>query len=148
MAKYVAVVSATSNSSANTDDSFIDLTAAASNTLILRRVRISTQTAATDDSIRIRIYRKTASGAGSTTGTAVRVRPLAPAATVGVKIKNGTSTFATGTTTDQLTDIQLNGRSVLDMPVEFESASAGIIGVNIARSNTSVVTNVFVEWEE
>lgn len=148
MPRYVANVVATSNSVADTEDTFIDLTAAASTSLILKRLKVSTKTAAKDDRIRIKILRKSASGAGSTAGTAVPLRALAPSATVGVKVKNGTSAFAAGTSTATLDEIELNGRATLDIPCEYESATAGIIGVNVIRSDTSVETSVTCEWEE
>lgn len=147
-ARYTATVTATSNSVADTDDTFIDLTAAASTTAILKRVKITTKTAAKDDRVSIRILRKSASGAGSAAGTAVPNRALAPTATVGVKVKNGTSTFATGTITATIEEIELNGRATLDFPCEYETATAGIIGINVLRSDTSVITSVTVEWEE
>lgn len=147
-ARYIATVVATSNSSADTEDTFIDITAAASTTAIVKRVKVSTKTAAKDDRIRVKIARKSASGAGSAAGTAVPLRALAPTATAGVKVKNGTSSFAAGTITATLDEVELNGRATLDFPCEYETATAGIIGVNIIRSDTSVETSVTVEWEE
>ena len=148
MANYRTTVVATSNSVADTDDTFISLQAAANQTLLLKRLRISTKTPAKDDVIHVKIVRRSDLGSGSTSFTPVPTRIGASAALATGKVKNGTSAFAVGTITATLDEFYVNGRSLLDIPLNYESASNGYFGVVISRSDASIVTAVEVEHEE
>lgn len=153
MANYICTVQATSNTSTNTEDTFVDIDAAASTVIKVYRIRVSHNTSASDANTRIKIFRKTAIGAGSTTGTIVRKDPLAPASTSAATIKNGTSTYAAGTTTDLVDEAQVNARGIYEWVARDDSdmitaASGGIIGVNILNNTASIVIKVTIEWIE
>jgi hypothetical protein len=148
MARYRQPVEATSNGTGGNFDSFIEITAASATTVILKRLRISTKTAGKDDVVTVKIVRKSVAGTGSTSGTPIPTRTGAPTATATTKIKNGTTNFTEGTIASTLDQFSFNGRIVMDIPVEYESAVAGILGIDIARSDNSVVTDVEAEWEE
>lgn len=149
-------VRATSNSSANTEDTFIDIDAAANQVVKLVRVRVSCQTAALDNQYRVKICRKSASGAGTTAaGTEVCLDGThTAAAQAATTIKSGTNTFAAGTITDTIDDaIQFNSRGVFewvarDENEKIKSAAGGIIGINIFNSAASIATAVYAVWEE
>lgn len=153
MPRYTSLVNATSNSSGGTEDTFIDIDAAASQVFKVYRIRVSINTAASDGRTQVRVYRKTAIGSGSTTGTIVKLDPLTPASAAAVTIKNGTSTYASGTTGDKLMEAQFNNRGVFEWVARdtedmIRSGSGDMIGVNIVDSANSIITVVEVWWEE
>ena len=153
MGQYICTVQATSNSSVNTEDTFMDIDAAANEVIKVKRIRVSHNTAASDSNTRIKIFRKTAIGAGSTAGTIVRKDPLAAATNSAATVKNGTSTYAVGTTTDLVDEVQVNGRGIWEWVARdaddmIIAASGGIIGVNILNNTASIVIKVTMEWME
>ena len=156
MTYFSCTVRATSNSSANTEDTFIDLDAASNAIVKLVRIRVvPTATTAADNTIRVKIARKSAIGSGSTGGTEISLNGAhtAAAATVAT-IKNGTSTYGAGTITDTIDDaINFNQRGTWewiarDDNEKISTSAGGIIGVNCFASAASQTLAVYVVWEE
>jgi len=119
MAQYSIVCVATSNGTVNTDDGFVELKAPASITVKVKRVRVGwgdgTATAAVDNMFRVKIMRwTTGSGATGIAFTPVKRNGTSVAAISTVKIKNTTTAFALGTTTDIVDQIPINGRAIYE----------------------------------
>jgi hypothetical protein len=153
LGQYLAEVQATTNSSANTEDTFIELKAAASTSLLIKRVRVSVNTAASDDVFTVRLLRNSAAGSGGGAYTPLKKRQLAPASTVTCNVKQTTSAFSVGSNTDVPDRVNVNGRAIWEWiprgSEEFiETASAAYFAVGIACSAASKKVDVTVEWEE
>jgi hypothetical protein len=154
MAQYIGWVAATANSSANTVDTFIEIDLPASQIAKIKRIRVSHTLAAQDGQTRIILCRKSATGAGTTAAmTEVKKNPLAPAALAVGTIKSGTNTWAAGTITDTLDEIQVNTRGIWEWVARDEddyivTTSGEIFGVNIACSVASMTIKVTIEWVE
>ena len=153
MAQYESNVTATTNASANTEDEFIELTAAANTSLLLKRVRVSVQSTSDDNDYTVRIGVDSTAGTGGVAGTANTKRNGAPTSTAAVNVKNGTSAFTLGAVTKSIGTTNLNGRGIYEWiprgPEEFiESALAKYISVIVKCSVASKVISVSIEWEE
>jgi hypothetical protein len=121
LGQYTSNVQATSNTSINTEDLFLEIKAPASVTIKIKRVRVGfsdgTATAGVDNHFRIKMVRYTTSTAGAAT-TMVPVprdanRQVTTLATV--KIKNGATACALGTTAVVVVDlISVNGRALYE----------------------------------
>jgi len=154
MAQYIGFVSATTNTSVNTEDTFIEIDMPASTIAKIKRIRVSHNTAASDSCTRILLCRKSATGAGTTIAmTEVKKNPLAPAALCVGTIKSTTNTWAAGTKTDTLDDIQVNGRGIWEWVARDDDdmivlESGGIFGVNIMNNTASIILKVTIEWVE
>lgn len=154
MPYYAVFVRATTNSTANTEDTFIDIDAAANQVVKLVRLRIVCQTPALDNQYRGAIKRKSASGSGGVAATEVPLDPNNIAAQAAATIKTGTTAFGAGTITDTIDDaIQFNSRGVFEWVArdEYEkirSAAGGIIGINLFNSAVSIASAVYAVWEE
>lgn len=154
MAQYIGNVQATSNSTINTFDTFIEIDAPASTIAKIKRIRVSFNTAASDANCRIKFCRKSATGAGTTAAmTEVKKNPLAPAAVCVGTLKSGTNTWAEGTITDTIDEVQVNCRGIFEWVARDDDdmivlESGGLFGVNIANNTASIVTKVTLEWLE
>jgi hypothetical protein len=153
MAQYICTVQATTNTSINTEDTFMDLEAPASFAFKVKRIRVSHNTAASDSNTRIKIFRKTAIGAGSVGGTEVKKNPLSATPQVVATVKNGTSTYAVGTTTDLIDEVQVNGRGIWEWVARDDDdmiipTAGDFIGVNILNNTASIIVKVTMEWIE
>ena len=154
MGQYIGNVQATSNSSANTEDTFIEIDMPASTIAKIKRIRVSFNTAATDANCRIKLLRKSATGAGTTAAmTEVKKDPLAPAATAVGTLKSGTNTWAAGTVTDTIDEIQVNTRGIWEWVARDDQdyivlESGGLFGVNLLVSSASIICKVTLEWIE
>lgn len=160
MAKHTVTVNATSNASANTEDTFVELSF--TNVVVkIKAVRIrlgdGQQTAGVDNNWRARLVRKTAAGTGGAAGTAVRKQQAARASGATVTVKNGTTAFTTATLGDIIDAIIKNGRETLEWIAKDEEdaihvhptlASGGMFAVLIRSAVASQVFQVTVEWEE
>jgi hypothetical protein len=149
------MVQATSNASANTEDEFIELTAASGLSAFLKRVRISCNSPNSDVAITARVCILSAGGSGYTTGSAVKKRQNAPTAAVftTIRVKNGTSAFSLGTVSSTLHQDNVNGRAIWEWIPRgneeyVDSGVAGIIAIIIKVSSASIILNVNVEFEE
>jgi hypothetical protein len=161
MAEYALTVNATSNTSTNTDDVFVELGAASGVQFKVKRVRIGfgdgSQTAGVDNHFRVKLYRwDTTTGGSSTGGTIVKKNPLSPAAVTTAKVKNGTTALALGTTNVEILDqVGPNGRALWEWIARDEddywwskSGTAGFFAIVIASAVVSQKFQVTVEWVE
>lgn len=154
MGAYSIFVRATTNSTANTEDTAIDLDAPAGQSFALYRARVVCQTAALDNHFRAAIKRKSAIGSGSTTGTEVKLNPIFPTPLVVATIKNGTTAYGAGTITDTIDDaIQFNSRGTWEWVARDEddmiwSGDGGILGLNIFNSAVSIAFAAVLYWKE
>lgn len=153
MPLYSATVSATSNGSANTEDTFIEVLAASGSALSLRRVKVYSSTAAADTVIRGRIIRASSAGATGTAGTATKVVDSMRASSATVVVKNGTNAFSTGSVVDTIERFCINGRSVWEwVPASAEervtNAAASYLKLIIENSGTSQVVVATLTWED
>lgn len=156
MATYLVSVVATSNSTSNTEDTFIQLTAAASTQCSIRRVRVfyrGDTTAVGDNNVECRVVIQSAAGTGGVAGTAVKTNPLMPAATSTVDVKSGTTAYSVGTVTNTFTNFAFNERGfyewvALDDKERYASGSAGILSVLLKSSAASRQYAVECEFEE
>ena len=120
MAQYTTNVSATSNSTANTADVFVEIKAPSSVILKVKRVRVGysdgTATIGVDNYFMVKLYRWDTTTAGSaTTFTPVPRNANTAAAVVTAKVKNGTTALALGTTNVTIVDqISVNGRALYE----------------------------------
>jgi hypothetical protein len=152
MAHYVTNVEANTNSSAGTEDQFVELKAAASTSLLVKRVAISCNTVSSDALITIRFITSANAGSGGTSGTAVPKRKLAPASTATVNIKNASNNFTLGSSPTTVDRRNMNGRASLEwIPLGneelIESPSGGYFIV-AAKATATVSLDVSVEWDE
>lgn len=155
MPMYSMTVSATSNTVAGTEDTFLDLVAAAGSRLLVKRVQVSIETAAQDTRSIVKLLRKSAQGATGTAGVAAKLDSgsRASSVTLTTAVKNGTAAMAVGTIVDTLPVMNLNGRAIWEWiprnaQEEVYIAGAAIFGVNIACSAVSIVHRVTCWWED
>lgn len=153
MPLYSSTVSATSNATANTDDTFVEIAAAAGSQLRINRVRVSIATAASDTTGQVRLVRKSAAGSGGVAGTIVKIDSNTRASSASSTVKSGTTAFSAGTITDTVEAQQVNGRAIWefiprDDTEEIVVAGSGIFGVIIQNSSASIVHRVTVWWED
>lgn len=153
MAQYYTTVNATSNATANTEDTFIELLPPSGVALILKRIRISLSGTPADNATRIRVKRVSAAGATGTGGTIAKKRPTAPAAVSTSTVKNGTTAFTVGTLVDTVLDASTNQRGIYEWVARDEddyivSNANQRVSVTIASSAVSIVHGVEAEWEE
>ena len=121
MGQFKSVVQATSNTTINTEDLFVELKAPAAVTIKIKRVRVGfsdgTATAGVDNHFRIKMVRYTTSTAGTTAAfTPVPINANGPVAATGaVKIKSGATACVLGTTAVVVVDlISVNGRALYE----------------------------------
>lgn len=154
MGQYESLVSATTHGTPDTDQSFIDITPAASRQVKIVAIYASVNTApGTEARMRIKLCRKSAQGAGSIAGTIVKADPGIDTSANTTQIKDTTNAFAAGTIVDTIIDDNFNDRAPYvwvardadDMKV---SGVAQIIGVNILSSVASKVVHVKIVWRE
>jgi hypothetical protein len=159
MAQYTSNVTATSNTSTNTDDVFLELTAPASTQFKVKRVRVGfsdgTATAGVDNHFKVKLYRwDTTTGGSSSAFTPVRRNANAPAAVVTVKTKTTTTALALGTTNVTIIDaIAPNGRALYEWLARDDDdmivvKAAGLFAVVIASGVASQKFMVSVDHVE
>jgi hypothetical protein len=159
MGQYGCNVQATSNTSTNTDDTFVELNATSGLQFRVKRVRVGysdgTATAGVDNHYRIKLYRWDTTTAGSSSSfTAIKRNANQAAATTTCKIKNGTTALALGTTNVEIVDtICPNGRALYEWLARDEEdmivvKPASFFGVVIASSVVSQKFSVSVDWLE
>lgn len=159
MAIYKANIQATTNGSANTADTFIELKAAASTTYLLRRVAVTpgdSTGAPADNQMSIKVMRNSAAGTATsgTTPAAMKNRINAPTSGATLVGKNGANGFTVGTNTDIPKWASVNERNgwewiPADQTETIEHSATGTwIAVVILCSAVSRRVNVEIEWEE
>ena len=120
MAQYTSNVSATSNTTINTADVFLELKAPANVTIKIKRVRVGfsdgTATVGVDNYFMVKLYRwDTTTGGSSTTFTPIQRNANLPAAVATCKVKTTTTALALGTTNVTIVDqISVNGRALYE----------------------------------
>lgn len=157
--QYTANVQATSNTSTNTDDVFIELNSTSGLIIKVKRVRVGysdgTATAGVDNHFRIKLMRwDTTTGGSSTSFTAIKRNANQGAASTTVKIKNGTTALALGTTNVETLDIiSPNGRALYEWLARDDDdmivvKPASFFAVVIASAVVSQKFTVTVDWIE
>lgn len=124
MAQYTTNVSATSNSTANTADVFVELKAPSAIQIKIKRVRVGfsdgTATIGVDNYFMVKLYRWDTTTAGSSTAFTPVLRnanlPISVLPASGsCKIKTTTTALALGTTNVTIVDqISVNGRALYE----------------------------------
>lgn len=120
MAQYTVNVQATSNTSINTEDVFVEIKAPTAITFKVKRVRVAygdgTQTAGVDNHFRVKLARwDTTTGGSSTAFTPIARNANSNVATSTVKIKTTTTALALGTTNVLTLDtVAVNGRAIYE----------------------------------
>ena len=158
MPTYTTTVNATSNSTINTEDTFVELSV---NPLKIKRIRArlgdGTGTAGVDNDWRIRVVRKTAGGATGTAGVAVRAKQSDRTSGATATIKNGVAAFTTATLGDIYDAVIKNGRETYEWVSRDEQeyievhptlASGGMFAVLIQSAVASQKFQVTCVWEE
>ena len=154
MAQYRATVSATGNSSINTEDTWIEMFPPANVSILLKRIRIScNHGTAQDVPIRVRIVRTSAAGATGTAFTPIKLRPAAPASVTTCNVKNGTSAFTVGTAVDVVVDTVFNSRGIFEWVARDESdfIVSGVnqrIIVGLRGNLVSLLMSAECDWGE
>lgn len=161
IAQYTTVVQATSNSSTNTEDLFVELKAAASTTIAIKRVRVSfsdgTDTAGIDNHFRVKLVRYTTTTGGTTATPTVDRTPRnanATSATATSKGKSGTTACALGTGSVTVVDlVPPNGRALYEFLARDDqdmivTTAAGCFCVAIQSSVVSQKFTVTVDHVE
>lgn len=124
MAQYTTNVSATSNSSTNTADVFVELKAPSAITIKVKRVRVGfsdgTATAGVDNYFMVKLYRwDTTTGGSSTAFTPIPRNANSPISVLpasgSCKVKTTTTALALGTTNVTIVDqVSVNGRALYE----------------------------------
>jgi hypothetical protein len=159
MGQYAVNVQATSNSTINTDDVFVEIKAAASVIFKIKRVRVGfgdgTQTAGVDNHFRIKMMRWDTTTAGSSTvATIVPKNANLAAASASGKVKTGTTALALGTTNVTTVDVlSVNGRALYEFLARDEEdyivvKPASCFGLVLSSAVVSQLFTVTVEWIE
>lgn len=137
----------------NTEDEWIELTAAASTQFYLKRVRISCNTPNSDANFTPRICLMSSAGASGASYTPIKKKLLSPAATTTCKVKNAATAFTLGSITSTYHQDNVNCRAIWEwIPRGDEelisSGSAGIIAILGKCSAVSTIFSVVAEFEE
>ena len=158
MSQYSATVNATTNTSANTEDTFVEISVNNPKIIGIRaRIGDGTGAAGVDNDWRIRLVRKTAGGATGTGGTAVRIDQVDQTSGATVTVKNGTSAFTTATLGDIIDAVVKNGRETYEFiaidPAKYirvhpTLGSGGMFAVLVQSPVVSQKCQVTVFWEE
>lgn len=158
MAQYSIVSVATSNTSVNTDDTFVEIDSPATVCIKIKRVRVGwgdgTQTAGVDNHFRVKLIRTVTGTAGAGTAfTPVKRNATSVAAGSTVKIKNGTTALALGGTVTIVDQFAPNGRALFEWIARDDddmivTAPGEFFAVVIASSVVSQLMTVSVDFVE
>jgi hypothetical protein len=156
---YSVIGQATANASANTEDTFIEITAPSTTHLAVKKIiygiLVGTGTTSADGYARMRVVRKSVAGSGGVNGSIVKLRPArAPASAMTVKVKTGSTNFSVGTVTDEIMKIAFH-RAYVHIWVASDEmdyiriAPSEIFGILIQSANTATAQlGAQVQWEE
>lgn len=150
---YQAQVTATSNATAGTEDSFAEISFAAASAGRIRRVLVSVETASQDSRSIVLFKRTSAAGATGVAYTATKADAQMRANASAVTVKNGATAFTVGTLVDTPRRVNVNGRAIYEWVPRNAQEEIVVVGgnrfaVGIACSAASVTHGVTVEWEE
>lgn len=150
---YQAQVTATSNTAAGTEDTFVEISAAASSACRIRRVLVSVETASQDTRSVILFKRVSAAGATGVAYTATRADAQMRTSSATTTVKNGATAMTVGTLVDTPRRVNLNGRAIYEWVPRNAAEEIVVVGANrfaltITCSAVSIVHGVTVEWED
>lgn len=158
MTRYSCTATNTSNTTINTEDTFLEISVNNPKIFMVRvRLGDGTATAGVDNDWRVRLVRKTAGGATGTGGTAVRLDQIEQTSGATVTIKNGTAAFTTATLGDIIDMAVKNGRETYEwiarddesfIKVHPTLGSGGMFAVLIQSAAVSQKFTVSAFWEE
>ena len=153
MPQYTTTVTATTNVTAGTEDAFVEISFAAASAGRIKRVHISTNTAASDARIQALMKRVSAAGATGAAGTAVRRDAQMRVSSSTVVVKNAAVAFTVGTLVDTPYVANLNGRATYEWIPRNYMEELVVVGANrfvvgLICSVVSVIVTVTVEWED
>lgn len=146
MAQYQVLVNATSNSTLNTEETYIEILPPANVSVKLTAFRLSCpHTTVQDVPMEVRVLRTSTGGATGTAFTPTKTRVASPASVSTVVVKNGTSAFTVGTVVDQLRRITANTRGVLEWVArdEYDKLESGVNQRIIITGKINVASFVF-----
>lgn len=152
-ARYTTNVTAAPNTTS--ESGWIELLPASGLSIAIIKIDYSAQTV-TSLTPRIRVYRETTAGTGTTaSGTIANMRAEAPASTTTATVKSGTNTFTTGTLTDTLLDISFYSRAATQWIARDRAeylwsnkAERIMITATYANGTTTANSSMSVFWEE
>lgn len=159
MGQFTVNVQATSNSTINTDDTFVEIASVSSKLFWVKRVRVGfsdgTATAGVDNHFRVKLMRwDTTTGGTSSSFTPVPRNGASVAANSTVKIKSGTTALALGTTNVTTVDIIApNGRALYEWLARDDDdmiapKAGSFFGVVIASAVVSQLFTVSCDFVE
>lgn len=158
MHQYQCTVQANTHNTANTDDTFIEITAPSNRYIKIKGVRVEfqfgTATATSDAHFRVKLVTKSVAGTGGVSGTVTQRDPSAPSSLSTVLVKSGTTDFTVGTVIDtlELASIHVTNEYVWNAFDESEKIiilPAGIFGIFVTwPSATQQNFTVTLWWEE
>lgn len=154
MAQYQVLVNATSNATANTEETYIEILPPANVSVILTALRLSLpHTTVLDVPCEIRVLRTSTGGATGTSFTPTKTRVASPASVSTVVVKNGTNAFTVGTIVDQLRRIAFNSRGVIEWVArdEYDKIESGVnqrLIITGKINNASTVFDCECSFEE
>ena len=155
----IAGAAGTSNSSANTEDVFLEFTAPSGKEFYIRRIRVfyrGDTTAVGDYNVEARLVTVTTATTGTlSTATPTPISPTMPASMVtSYKLKYGTTACVLGTgTVLPLTNISFNERGfyewiATDAGERYSSGVAGIVELAVKSSGVSRQYTTEIEYDE
>lgn len=155
MPEYVVEVNAPSNTTVNTEDTFVEINGYVVIKKVIVRLGDGTETAGVDNNYRVRLVTKTAVGATGTGGTENQHKSKDDrAAGIATTVKNGATAFSVGTVSTVLEQAIRNGRETYIWEEEDgfattrDLADGRCFGVLIQNPVVSTDFQVTVVYEE
>lgn len=153
MPLYGITVEATTNSSAGTEDVFVELSVPASHRIWVEKCRITPVAVNSDANVRVRLMRASSAGSGGISGGTAAERVSVRDSGCTINIKDTTVAFTAGTLTDTLRRVAFNASLMWQwfcrtMHDGFKIQASTFFVVLISASAASVPLKVVVEWEE
>lgn len=154
MPEYVVEVNATSNTTINTEDTFVEIDGFVTIKKVIVRLGDGTDASGLDNNYRVRIVNKTVLGATGTAGTENPRRYRDDrAAGIATLVKNGTTAFSVGTVTTIEQGVRNARETYIWEPPEGYTTSNLLVdgrafGVLIQNPVVSTTFQVTVVYEE
>lgn len=158
VSEYSCVVQAATNIAANTNDTFIEITAPASTGIKIKRISApfnsGTGTTSSDSYFKFTLCRKSVAGTGGITGTIVKRDANSNPSLSTVKVKDTTIAFTVGTVSENIEIIASHQSSIFDWFAvdeadKIEIVAGGIFGLLASWGSTTQRTFTYaVSWEE
>lgn len=155
MQTYVCSVSATSNSTPDTEDVFIEFLNSISSVQRIRKITVTCEPESFTGVTKIRFKHTSSAGATGVNGSITKKQDSRNDASVGsgLKVKNGTAAFTAGTSVEDYGVWAVNGKlpfvwQAYDFKDEITLLANRALCVMISSSSASIVYTVTIEWEE